>query len=492
MICLFLIGVGCGIAHHAFNSYLDGKNTKSFDQAWALRIGTALSMGFKTAVLASMGMAFAQRVWRTVRQNAMTVKALDSLFGAFSGDPRSLFQRDLYRSARIALLLAISGWLLPIATVFTPATLRVKPTNRPFSEQCIVSNVDLNNITDGGLLRFPSANNLYSGPAPSIQRLAFQSLLSGFPTRSAYLSVPSIGISTSYTLSFEAPALECKQENNTAPPNPNATQHTYWQGVLAQIRDTATSQEIPILQIQYSSNPESGAPANATSCYPFIAQYGVMVTHNATDQTVALLNLTMTSPAGRPPGGAAMQLTGDSALRTGAAALIDATFGTLLGNLTRDQTTGNILPSDSKVGLAWFARSSNQSMFDFSQVPQSVEQLMRNVVMSVMGLGISQAETTCVILDRANIYDYDQSVLISAYLAAVAVALTALGVGLYALKKNGHPGDTSFSGVVLSTRNPTLDHASEGGRQRLLALRVRFGALRATGRPAFGTATDFL
>ncbi|EUC56602.1 transmembrane protein, putative [Rhizoctonia solani AG-3 Rhs1AP] len=116
---------------------------------------------------------------------------------------------------------------------------------------------------------------------------------------------------------------------------------------------------------------------------------------------------------------------------------------------------------------------------------------MQNVIISTVGFRMFQTEATCVTVDRANVYLYDAGVLISAYVAVVCVAITALGLGLYALKKNGHPGDTSFSGIVLATRNPTLDRICEGGRVQLLESRVKFGLLRSNERPAFGDSNDF-
>lgn len=419
----------------------------------------------------------------------MTVKALDSLFGAFSGDPRSLFQGDLYRSARLALLLAIAGWLLPIATVFTPATLRVKPMSRSSSRSCVVSTLDLNNITDGGLVRYPSSNasRLYTGPAPAVQRIALQSLLTGTPARPTYLSDPVIGINNTHTVSFTGAALKCSEDNTTQPSPTNLTQYTFWQGTLSQIRESNSNQDVPTLRIQYTSTPRTSAPLTIT-CVPWVVEYEVLVSQNSTAETYTLVNKTYSRTAGRPAG--AMQLTSENALNTGVAALIDATFETLTGNLTEAQD-GGLLPTTSKIALASFVQGTSQSMFDFSQVLLSVEQLIWNVVLGTLGLGITVTNGTCDVTDQVNVYVYDVGVLIGAYLAVACVAIAALGIGLIALKRNGHSGDTSFSGVVLSTRNPTLDQACEGGRQELLATRIKFGTLRTNDRPAFGTADDF-
>jgi hypothetical protein len=214
-----------------------------------------------------------------------------------------------------------------------------------------------------------------------------------------------------------------------------------------------------------------------------------MVSHNATNQMFSLLNLTMVSPAGRPAG-SVMNLIKDDSLLTGAAALIDATFDILTGNLTQD-LDGNILSPSSSVTLASFISPNDQASFNFMEVLNSVERLMQNIVISAIGLRIFQTETTCLAVDRINVYLYDEGVLISAYVAVVCIAIATLGIGVYALGQNGHPGDTSFSGIVLATRNPTLDHICEGGRQRLLAFRIKFGSLSSDGRPAFGEPNDF-
>ncbi|CAE6360172.1 unnamed protein product [Rhizoctonia solani] len=488
MLCLLLIGIGCGLAHHAFNSYLDGRLTTSFDQAWAIRIGTALAMGLKTALLASMGMAFAQQVWRSVRRSTLSVKALDSLFGAFGGDPRSLFQADLYRSASLALVLAILAWLLPIVTVFTPATLRIKPIELSSSSSCLVSTLALANITDGGLIRYPSPDGRYRGPSSSIRRIAFQSLLSGSFAHSTYYSGPAAGINVTYALSLVAPALECSEQKSTTQIDPNPQQDTFWQGIRSDVRDSNSGQNVPMLQVLYTSNPRTQPPI-MLSCAPYISYYGIMVSHNATDQTVSLLNLTMVSPAGRPAG-SVMNLINDDPLLTGAAALIDATFDILTGNLTQDRS-GNLLSPSSNAALASFISPTGQTSFNFVDVSDNVKRLMQNVVISTIGLGIFQTGTTCFALDRVNVYLYDQSVLINAYVAVVCIAIATLGIGIYALRENGHPGDTSFSGIVLATRNPTLDHICQGGRRRLLAFKIKFGLLRSDGRPAFGEASDF-
>ncbi|KAG9074496.1 hypothetical protein FRC06_010639 [Ceratobasidium sp. 370] len=314
------------------------------------------------------------------------------------------------------------------------------------------------------------------------QRLAVQSLITGSFSQFPYTSGSPTGGNTSYTLSFTAPTLQCLANNSTA--QPSLPPNTYWSCTRSLIHDSNSGKDIPTLQIQYASAP---GVSNALSCVPYLAEYGVLVTYSSTTQFITLLNLTMKATAGRPIGGS-IQLSENNALTTGSASLVDAVFNTLVGNLTRDPS-GN--GTTSNVALASFVHMSNQSAYTFQSVPEGVQQLMRDVSTSIMGLRLAETQTTCTMVNRVNIFIYDQGVLLASYLAAAAVAIAVAAVGLYALKKNGHSGDTSFSGVVLSTRNPTLDRACEGGRERLLALRVKFGRLHSTGRPAFGTASDF-
>ncbi|QRV95063.1 hypothetical protein RhiJN_23081 [Ceratobasidium sp. AG-Ba] len=444
-------------------------------------------MAFKTAVLASMGMSFAQRMWRSVRQEAMSIKSLDALFGAFGGDPRSIFQGDLYRSARLALLLAVSGWLLPLATVFTPATLRVKPFDQSSPSNCLVPNINLSNASDGGNIRYPSSSGQYAGPAPTVQRLAVQSLITGSFVQFPYISEISTGANVSYVISFTAPSLHCSENNGTTQPNP--PNNTSWASTRSVMHDSTSGLDIPMLQIQYSSSPGSNG-LTTLSCAPYLATYGVSVNYNSTTQTIALLNMTMTAPAGRPAGGGSIQMSDNNALTTGTAAIVDAVYNTLTGTLAQTQS-GSVSSSNLNVALAPFAHVSSQSAYTFDSVSERVEQLMRDTSLGLMGLRLAMTETTCITLSQVNVYVYDQGVLIASYLAAAGVAVAAVAVGLHALKRNGHAGDTSFSGVVLSTRNPTLDRACEDGRERLLTLRVKLGRLQSTGRPAFGTASDF-
>jgi hypothetical protein len=68
------------------------------------------------------------------------------------------------------------------------------------------------------------------------------------------------------------------------------------------------------------------------------------------------------------------------------------------------------------------------------------------------------------------------------------VSLLAVVGGCYMLYDNGVDGDMSFSQLVATTRNPTLDRECSGAglggeyiSERFLQLRLRFGILRDYG-----------
>ncbi|KAI9675957.1 MAG: hypothetical protein M1829_003195 [Trizodia sp. TS-e1964] len=95
------------------------------------------------------------------------------------------------------------------------------------------------------------------------------------------------------------------------------------------------------------------------------------------------------------------------------------------------------------------------------------------------------ASVPCTRTRFANIYDYRQESLWIGY--AIVVFVTALcgGVGMAAIRSNGISSDTSFSRIMVTTRNATLDQLSVGAclggdpfPKALTQVRLRFGVLR--------------
>jgi hypothetical protein len=82
------------------------------------------------------------------------------------------------------------------------------------------------------------------------------------------------------------------------------------------------------------------------------------------------------------------------------------------------------------------------------------------------------------------IYVYNRQNLLISYGAAAFVSLLAIVAGFYAIHENGVVHSTTFSSLIATTRNPTLDHIFESESlgalpmpKEILRHKVRFGLL---------------
>lgn len=93
--------------------------------------------------------------------------------------------------------------------------------------------------------------------------------------------------------------------------------------------------------------------------------------------------------------------------------------------------------------------------------------------------------TTCISTKPQNVYRYTAWRLVSAYAAAAIVTLSIAIFGFAALGMNGVSSDASFSTILRTTRNPTLDIKTVGGclggdplPKGLQELKLKFGELK--------------
>jgi len=68
---------------------------------------------------------------------------------------------------------------------------------------------------------------------------------------------------------------------------------------------------------------------------------------------------------------------------------------------------------------------------------------------------------------RPVIYAYDAVTLWEGYACAIGITMIGVIVGGYMLYRNGVAGEMTFSQVLVTTRNPTLDKICEGYRRYL-------------------------
>lgn len=95
-----------------------------------------------------------------------------------------------------------------------------------------------------------------------------------------------------------------------------------------------------------------------------------------------------------------------------------------------------------------------------------------------------------------NHYVYNASPLLASYGAVLVVALASIAVGFAAIWTNGYAASTSFSSIVLASRNKDLDHLAQGRSlgarplaKDIAKTKLKYGLLQSERRvtqPAFG------
>ena len=132
-------------------------------------------------------------------------------------------------------------------------------------------------------------------------------------------------------------------------------------------------------------------------------------------------------------------------------------------------------------------------------VMAAVEDLARNFTLSLLSSPALSSNTTvnATVFSSENRYTYNWRNLIMAYGLGVLLSLAGVCVGTASYWRNGFSGSTSFSRILLTTRNGELDGLGEGrclpslplGRE-LGGVRLRYGLLKRGGgeHAAFGLA----
>ncbi|KAH6971614.1 hypothetical protein BKA56DRAFT_594650 [Ilyonectria sp. MPI-CAGE-AT-0026] len=133
MYAFLLAGIAFACGHHGFYNHLDGKQAD--DQLRKLRYGTALAFFAKASFVTAAILAYRQRVWMIVREKILSLGAVDSLFAA-AEDLTALFHWEAFKSAKVAMCLAIYIWMTPLVVILTSETLSVVPKTMRENTNC--------------------------------------------------------------------------------------------------------------------------------------------------------------------------------------------------------------------------------------------------------------------------------------------------------------------------------------------------------------------
>ena len=199
------IGVLLAIAHAVFYWWLNGKEVDdTLPQAWVTNIGTAFAFLVRMFLVMAASIAFVQHQWRNMKAQTFEVNEIDNITTMLE-DVFALLNVRLWTKVPTLVIIAIITWLIPVAAVFPPGTLRIGflPSDRAGHEQ--VPQLALSNNSNFYVNQGTVATFSYSDAAPIVYTAA---LATG--TGGEILNLPHIYTNMTYDLQFYAPAIQCR------------------------------------------------------------------------------------------------------------------------------------------------------------------------------------------------------------------------------------------------------------------------------------------
>lgn len=105
-----ILGIAFAVGHHLFYASLNGEIVGSpSQQEWYLRIGTGLSFLVRALLSASIGSAYIQLLWYSVKSTATSLKGVDALLGVLH-NVWDLAVWELWRTRPILTTVALAIW----------------------------------------------------------------------------------------------------------------------------------------------------------------------------------------------------------------------------------------------------------------------------------------------------------------------------------------------------------------------------------------------
>ncbi|KAL9614155.1 MAG: hypothetical protein Q9167_001365 [Letrouitia subvulpina] len=268
MMANFICGCGCALALHGYYSSLHHKTVGSFEaQGTSLRIGTALAFIAQVCLVVSIQYAHIQWLWRSLKNRTLSIRAVNSAFNA-TQTLWSYTNLEMLSKLRLASIVALVGWFLPITTVFTPATLSVQAVVR---DRVLTANVPTLRISQAEFYHYfaysvstqdagGSELERFSGPRTILKRLSIATATTG----EILPIIPPLSNLT-YEQTFFGPCVRCLAANETIaaqidaandrrksalPPWKREVQNYYWAFVPA---FEGTDKTLPSQQVEVAN-----------------------------------------------------------------------------------------------------------------------------------------------------------------------------------------------------------------------------------------------
>lgn len=576
MVAVFIAGLIGALGHHAFYKSLDGK--RSVNQLSMVRIGTAFAFFVKANLVGAVVLAYRQRIWFTMRRKEMRLKAIDALFGVIEDPTFFITTPEMIKNAKLASVMALVTWLIPIASVLSPSSLTSE-----------VSLIDADGICKVPVLNFAAENDYnfqtatrffgnslafynytdmvrrtgessYDMPSYTSQRLASQAIYNNGSVGPA--STPCEAYNCTYTVTMRGPGYKCENVSedsvlyNRMPQMvrkenlvPNGM-YIYYANVTngdflrPQNESTSNPQNVdpdwiagtflyePELWIGYVVNTTEKLPepivVNATDqdrnvintfeyklqpetfhCVHYHVDYTFDVSFVNTQQRVKVHKIDYIRPVidtiygdPDPRGGGIILPDPKNFLRPGQKDYKLVSVYHAIGVHLRKFLKGkiymdkNIPYTMSEISMTNLV--DQETAFTIPNLAAGIKKLHEDILITLWGAGnlviSKEEEVPCKMTRYSNRFKYYAQNLWIGYSIVVAVTLASVIVGAHSLGSNGISSDTLFSRILVTTRNPTLDHLSRGAclgsdpfPRELEETKLRFGvwhegeALNVTG-----------
>lgn len=121
--------------------FLDGKPIENYRQSYVTTASTILASSFGLSLQASLGIAFTQTLWSTLRKSPQTLRIIEDLFTMRANPLLALRWRTL-QSAPLLSYFVLILWALQIATNFPPGALTV--ASKSFGTTALAAVITLN------------------------------------------------------------------------------------------------------------------------------------------------------------------------------------------------------------------------------------------------------------------------------------------------------------------------------------------------------------
>ncbi|KAJ5158985.1 uncharacterized protein N7500_008636 [Penicillium coprophilum] len=543
MIGFLIAGAMFSMGHHLYYQSLDSTRVTSVNQqTWAIRIGTGFAFLIKSFLVSAVGIAAVQVMWATLRRKFVKLRGIDGMFSILSS-PLALLTPNLWVCAKTLIILAIMSWLIPLTSVITPATLSINLLTTTNVTQMRVPTV---NFVDSFWLPWATFEGagFIAAPAPGINRL-FTATYSS--SEVVPFSAPSPN--SSYTLDFWGPSYKCQRLSEAivemkgmtftdSSLNNYSSLQKVWDHETSKLNFTtlysgAASTVLNNTLFIYATGANPLWNDNATQPTELVCQLwntsyvvnlnftnGVRSLTPVSTKQVAPANwdsragsYTSLEPQG-PGVNGGFYLTHLLFSRIMQSTLYISSVGTLESVLTSsipDDTLTFTQLSIMQSGLfacpeLWNSSEYKSMLMGFDDsttlcrnktLARAIEDLSHNFTYSLLSLNAANTSVPVTVSSPQNFYAYDSKNLLAAYMTALGVTIVCVIVGFLALRENGAAHNTSFSSMLMTTRNPELDELAKGHclgagelPDEIGDVQLRFGEVEGSEqykRAAFGT-----